>query len=257
MDKHMDEKHGHWLLAKMGKTVLRPGGKELTLELMEGLAINEQDSIVEFAPGMGFTASIALKNGPRSYVGIELNQEAAERLREKINGDGREIRIANAANTDLPADTADKVYGEAMLTMQADHRKSEIIAEAHRILKNGGLYGIHELGLTPDDLDSDTKAQIQRELAEVIKVNARPLTRPEWQGLLEKEGFSVEKVMTKPMHLLEPQRLIDDEGFFRAARFGLNVLTNSEARQRIKAMRQVFRKYGDHMNAIALIASKN
>ena len=28
--KDIQKAHGHWILAKMGKRVLRPGGKELT-----------------------------------------------------------------------------------------------------------------------------------------------------------------------------------------------------------------------------------
>lgn len=52
---------GHWILAKMGKKVLRPGGKELTEKLIQNLEITKDDDIVEFAPGLGYTASIALK----------------------------------------------------------------------------------------------------------------------------------------------------------------------------------------------------
>ena len=48
-------------------------------------------------------------------------------------------------------DSKDKIIGEAMITMHADHRKSEIVREAHRILKKGGLYAVHELGLTPEN----------------------------------------------------------------------------------------------------------
>ncbi|MCW2465123.1 hypothetical protein [Elizabethkingia anophelis] len=31
---------GHWLLAKIGKKVLRAGGKDLTLKMLELLSIN-------------------------------------------------------------------------------------------------------------------------------------------------------------------------------------------------------------------------
>ena len=65
----------------------------------------------------------------------------------------------------------------------------------------------------PEALDESVKAHIQRELAEVIKVNARPLTPDEWKKVLEKEGFSILNIETAPMHLLEPKRIISDEGF--------------------------------------------
>ncbi|MCD8453264.1 class I SAM-dependent methyltransferase [Tenacibaculum finnmarkense genomovar ulcerans] len=255
-NKKLDTKQGHWILAKMGKKVLRPGGKELTLKLIDGLEIKKTDKVVEFAPGLGFTARITLENNPEKYTGVELNEEATAILRKTINGKNREIIIGNASDSTLPENSSDKVYGEAMLTMHADHRKSEIIKEAHRILKKGGLYGIHELGLTSNEIDTTTKAKIQRELAEVIKVNARPLTQKEWSDLLEKEGFKIVKVFQNPMHLLEPKRVIQDEGFLRTLKIIGNVITHPKARKRILAMRKVFRKYETKMNAIAIIAEK-
>ena len=143
-----------------------------------------------------------------------------------------------------------------MLTMHADHRKTEIIREAHRILKKGGLYAIHELGLTPNNISEEKKAEIQKDLAIAIKVNARPLTESEWTKLLEQEGFLVKKIITNPMHLLESKRVIDDEGFFRTIKIMFNILTNSLARKRIFEMRKVFRKHQNNLNAICIIAEK-
>ena len=141
-----------------------------------------------------------------------------------------------------------------MLTMHADHRKSEIIKESHRILKKGGLYGIHELGLK--DVNEHLKSEIQRELALTIKVNARPLTEVEWQELLEQEGFLIRKVFTNQMLLLETKRVVGDEGFFRSLKIGFNILKNGQARRRIVEMRNIFKKYRAHMNSIAIIAEK-
>ncbi|MEM9675576.1 MAG: class I SAM-dependent methyltransferase [Bacteroidota bacterium] len=252
----INREQGHWILAKMGKKVLRPGGKELTMKLIHNLDITPDDDIVEFAPGLGFTASVALENQPKSYTGIELNEAAAAILRKTIYGENRKIIIGNAANSSLEDEVADIVYGEAMLTMQADHRKAAIIREAKRILKSGGRYGIHELGLSPADLGDATKATIQRELAQVIKVNARPLTVPEWSSLLENEGFRILRTVTNPMYLLEPQRMVDDEGLFRTFKIAFNILTHPKERQRILAMRKTFRKYQSKLNAVAIVAEK-
>lgn len=46
---------GHWLLTRLGKRVLRPGGSELTRALLDGLPIAPADKEVEFAPGLGVT----------------------------------------------------------------------------------------------------------------------------------------------------------------------------------------------------------
>jgi ubiquinone/menaquinone biosynthesis C-methylase UbiE len=254
--KSLQTDQGHWILARMGKKVLRPGGRELTTKLVENLAISEKDKVVEFAPGLGFTASLVLKSNPTSYTGVELNEDAAEILRKKIQGENKKIIIANASESTLEAESADKVYGEAMLTMQSHKGKMAIIKEAHRILKDGGLYGIHELGLTPDEMPEKSKSAIQKELANVIKVNARPLTVTEWKGLLEECGFAIERVETNSMSLLEKKRMIEDEGLLRTIKIGYNIMTHPRERKHIMNMRTTFRKHKEHLNAIAIVAKK-
>ncbi|MBS1621246.1 MAG: methyltransferase domain-containing protein [Bacteroidetes bacterium] len=255
-NQYIDTRQGHWLLSKMGKKVLRPGGKELTLKLLEGMEISGKDDVVEFAPGIGFTAFKVLAKNPRSYTGIELNKEAAAGLKREIKGLNRQIIVANAAATPLPSSSVDKVYGEAMLTMHVDKRKSEIIREAARILRPGGYYGIHELGLTPDDISEENKDLVQRDLSTCIKVNARPLTKSEWSQLLQNEGFEIINIYTNSMLLLETRRIIDDEGFFRTLKISYNILRDTSARKRINEMKCVFKKYKNLMNAVAIIARK-
>ncbi len=77
MTKHkkMDNTQGHWILAKMGKRVLRPGGLELTQKMIDHLDISHNDDVVEFAPGIGITAQITLDKKPHSYTGVELNEQ--------------------------------------------------------------------------------------------------------------------------------------------------------------------------------------
>lgn len=254
--KEIDKMPGHWLLARIGKKVLRPGGKELTQKMIDELHITSDNDIVEFAPGLGFTAALALTHTPHSYTGVDAEAEAITLLQSKFKAKNISFLQGNAAQTSLQSNSKDRVYGEAMLTMHADHRKADIIREAARILKKGGLYGIHELGLTPDNLDEKTKALAQKELALSIKVNARPLTANEWKQLLEENGFKVKKIMNAPMHLLESARMIDDEGILRTAKITFNILINGKARRRILNMRRVFRKYEGQMNAVAIIAEK-
>ncbi len=187
---------------------------------------------------------------------MELNEEAAHRLRKKISGPTRNVVNTNAADSGLKAASADKVIGEAMLTMQADHKKTEIIREAFRVLKNGGLYGIHELGLKPNELDPKVKGSIQRKLTQVSRVNAHPLTLEEWCALLRKEGFKIKEAYASPMHLLKPQRIISDEGILRSAKIGFNILTHPAARKRIRKMRSVFQEYEPQLTAFGIIAEK-
>ena len=159
---------GHWLLARMGKRVLRPGGLELTRHMLYGLSIRESDDVVELAPGLGVTARAALEREPRSYIGIERDEDAAGHVRRYLVGENRRCVVGRAEETGLPDASATVVYGEAMLTMQTAAQKAAIVGEAARVLRAGGRYGIHELSLEPDDLDDAVKSEIQQALSDAI-----------------------------------------------------------------------------------------
>lgn len=57
----MEKMPGHWVLARLGKRVLRPGGRMLTRQMLGALAIGPRDRVVEFAPGLGSTARLTLR----------------------------------------------------------------------------------------------------------------------------------------------------------------------------------------------------
>jgi ubiquinone/menaquinone biosynthesis C-methylase UbiE len=247
---------GHWLLARLGKRVLRPGGRQLTGRMIEALNIRPSDAVVEFAPGLGETARLTLKQNPGSYTAVERDKDAAALVRQLLQGPGQRCVVGLAENTGLPDASTTVVYGEAMLSMQTTLHKCEILQEACRLLKPGGRYGIHELCLIPNDLDESAKLAIQNELATAIHHGTRPLTIAEWRELLESEGFLIQTEAQAPMHLLEPWRIIQDEGMFGAFRFAFNLLCNREARRRVLAMRRIFSKYRDHLAAVMLVGQK-
>lgn len=143
---------GHWLLARLGKRVLRPGGRELTRKMLSLLDIGPTDDVVEFAPGLGVTAKVTLRHNPAPYTGIERDKAAVASVRCYLTGPNQRCLVGSADNTGLPDGSASVVYGEAMLTMQTAEGKARITREAVRLLKAGGRYGIHELCLVPDDL---------------------------------------------------------------------------------------------------------
>ncbi|QOR48689.1 methyltransferase domain-containing protein [Trueperella pecoris] len=250
-------KPGHWLLAKLGKRVLRPGGLELSRRLLAAAAPTSADRVVEFGPGAGKTAEILLAARPAQYTGVELNPDAPQALTDLI-AEYPQARIirADARATGLDEKSADLVVGEAMLTMQSMEDKRAIMAEAFRVLAPGGRYAIQELGFRPDDCPQSVMDELSAAISRLIKVGARPLTLQGWCQMLEECGFEVETRLTNPMLLLEPKRVIADEGLLRALRFFVNVRRNPAARTRIRAMRQAFRANQEHLHAVAIVARK-
>lgn len=248
---------GHWLLARLGKRVLRPGGIGMTQSLLQALAIGPNDEIVEFAPGLGVTARMILTQQPNHYTGVERDSEAVAWTAQKLSGLPNVSIIAGTAdNTRLPQNSASVVVGEAMLSMNTPEHKRRIVAEAYRLLRPGGRYGIHELCIVPDDMPADQKRDIDQALSSAIHVGARPLRTHEWISLLEEPGFQIAEVGYAPMHLLRPSRMIADEGLFGALRIVKNILLDKVARQRVLAMRRVFEQYRERLNAIFIVARR-
>lgn len=250
---------GHWLLARLGKKVLRPGGLELTLAMLDHADIAGRD-VVEFAPGLGRTAAEILRIGPSSYTGVDRSPEAVRIVSDlvgqaRLPKGGRCVQ-ADASDTGLPDAYCDVVVGEAMLTMQTDRHKRAIASEAFRILRPGGCYAVHELGLTPEDIPVRDKVVIQRELARSIKVNARPLSTSEWSEVLGTVGFDVDWSDSAPMALLKIRRNIADEGWSGVFTIARNLIRDPEARGRVLAMRKVFMTYERNLRGLAMVACK-
>lgn len=247
---------GHWVLARLGKRVLRPGGMELTRRMLNRLAVTPADDVIEFAPGMGTTARLTLALAPQSYTAVERDQAAAKIVDSYLAGPKQKCVVGSASETGLAAESATVIYGEAMLTMQTEEMKRSIVREAYRLLKHGGRYGIHEMCLTHESLNDDARQAVERDLTGVVHHGVRPLTVAEWRLLLESEGFEVKATETTSMSLLEPGRLVKDEGVVGAIRFFLNVLRDGEARRRVFEMRRTFRRNRKLIAAVALLAIK-
>ena len=215
--------------------------------------------VVEFAPGLGITAAEILDRNPKTYTGVDQDPDAATATtlstKQARLGIPTEVINGVASDTGLPAGSADLVVGEAMLTMQGEKGKAAIVSEANRILATGGRYAIHELLLTPNNVDQTVADNLRKALATTIKVNARPLTATEWSELLENNGFKVLSIKVAPMGLLQPKQMIEDEGP-RVLKIMFNLARNPQARKRVLAMRKVFSENAQNLGAISIIAEK-
>jgi SAM-dependent methyltransferase len=247
---------GHWLLAGLGKTVLRPGGRRLTDTMLAAVDIGPADRVVELAPGMGATARALLDRRPASYTAVEIDPDAAATTSSAVAPSGGRVVVAPAQKIPLADHCASVVIGEAMLTMQSDDNKAAVVAQAARLLGDGGRYAIHELCLAPDDIDEHLAQEIRDDLSRTIHVGARPLSVASWRALLEAHGLTVESEHRAPMALLSPRRIVADEGLVATAQFFARVARDRTARARVRDMRRCFTRWSDHLAAIALVARR-
>lgn len=253
-DRPAEDAPGHWLLASLGKKVLRPGGRALTEKMLAALQVTDHD-VVELAPGLGLTAGLLLDRQPASYTGVEQDRTASALSIAALGGRGRIVN-GSAQQTGLADASVDVAVNEAMLTMNTDKAKRQIIAEIARVLRPGGQYAIHELALVPDDIAEPAATDLRRALARSIKVNARPLTVAEWTALLADAGFEVDAVYTADMALLEFRRLIADEGVLGMLRIAVNYLRRPDARRRVNGMWLAFHRHRRSLAAVAIVARK-
>ena len=96
---------GHWVLARLGKRVLRPGGMELTRRMIAALTIVSADDVVEFAPGLGITAQLALKRRPASYTAVERDSAAAAIVSSYLKESTQKCVTGSADETGLPGES--------------------------------------------------------------------------------------------------------------------------------------------------------
>lgn len=249
---------GFWLFASLGKRVLRPGGIALTKWMLDQLEIGAEDNVVEYAPGMGVTARLALARNPRGYSAIERDARAAALLRADLRGGERRACI-NADAVDplpFPDGWATVVYGESMLTIHPDADKERILGEVFRVLAPGGRFAMQEISLVPENTSAELGERIRRELVRAVCHPARPQTTARWREILEARGFSVTRETRRPVHLLEPQRLIEDEGAEGALNFLSNTVMDPVASDRVRVIRGLFETYRDHLCGYCCVCRK-
>jgi len=139
--------------------------------------------------------------------------------------------------------------------MQTQNSKETILAEAHRGLRTGGRYGLHELCLL--DTSQDEVKKLRKELSEIVRVNATPLTPIGWSELLLDAGFGITAERIRPMELLQVSRLIEDEGIIGTVKLAWNLVHDAKALERVFSMQRLFQKYHRHLGAISLVARRH
>lgn len=245
---------GHEVLAKAGKTVLRPGGLEATHQLLDWADFQPGETVLELAASFGKSAIWLAKRYRVHVVGIERNPESVRIAQENIRQAGLEgqvdVREGNIFNLTDITETFDYVFAEAILTMQSPSGKAKILEGIQQVLKPQGTFLSHEMLATGD------KAELNRALSQVIRVNAQPLSVEEWQQACEQAGLTIQQSKTGGMGLLNPKRVIEDEGLFPSLKIAWNVLTQAAIRERVLEMKHTFDQYRDQLGYIAFYASK-
>jgi hypothetical protein len=90
----------------------------------------------------------------------------------------------------------------------------------------------------------------------VTRANSTPLSESGWIAVYQNAGLQVEKCQSGAMGLLNLPRMLQDEGFVGTVRILWNILSRSQIRDRILAMRRVFQHYQQDLGYIVISAKK-
>lgn len=243
---------GHQILAAAGKTVLRPGGRAATEQLLNWANFQPGETVLELASSFGESAiAIARRFGVR-VVGVEKNPESVERSRQNIRAAGLESQIEIIEGDifrleEIPGEF-DYVLAEAILTLQSLPGKTKLVESIRKKLKTGGKF------LSQEMLVRDKEDEIHQVLAKVIRVNSSPLSLKRWQELYAQAGLQVQQTDGGGMELLSLSQLIHDEGVGGTIRIAKNILTNPQLRERVLEMRRTYIKYQDELGYVTFCA---
>ncbi|BEU88213.1 class I SAM-dependent methyltransferase [Selenomonas sp. TAMA-11512] len=242
---------GHEFLARLGKTRLRPGGREATDWLLAHADFTPDTRVLEVACNMGTTmVALAEKHGCR-ITGLDMDPDALEKARANIEKHGLggviDVVEGNAMALPFPDASFDVVINEAMLTMLSRADKAKAAAEYFRVLKPGGVLLTQDVVLRTDD---EARAlELRTGISRAIRVHVDPLSQTMWEELFRAAGFSVE-VRTGDMTLLDPVGLVQDEGFDGA----MKIIRNGLHTENIDRFRRMFNFFSDHKKEVAYIA---
>lgn len=248
-----EKKHepGHEFLARLGKTRLRPGGREATEWLLSHVDFTADTRVLEVACNMGTTMiALAETHGCR-ITGLDMNPKALEKARANIEkhglGDVIDVVEGNALALPFPDATFDVVINEAMLTMLPRENKAKAISEYFRVLKPGGILLTHDVALRVSD--ETEAAELRAGISRAINVNVDPLPHALWEKLFRDAGFAIE-VQMGDMTLLDPAGLVRDEGFDGA----MKIIRNGLRTENLERFRKMFNFFFDHNKEFSYIA---
>lgn len=248
MNKYSVIKPLHLSLYQLGKRSIKPGGIKHARSWLRHVGITPLHDVLEICPGSGTNTREILRGTPRSYCALfrkgcmsfNVNRLMKKRNYRAVEG--------FAEKTGLGKGCFDVVVSESIVSTYRKKYKPALLREAHRVLKPGGLYAIHEIAASgySDDYEDFVKIGLLPD---------KPLEPCEWKRLLNDEGFEIKSISCVPYHLFEKYRLVEDEGVRGALRIGINTLINEKSKTVLHALRKLIRHHNS-LCGITIIAQK-
>lgn len=240
----------HEFLSRLGKQILRPGGKKGTNFLLKHTKISASSNVLEVACNQGETLIKLYKKYKCNIVGVDNNQHfinlAQSNIKRKMLGKKIGLLCCDAEKMPFMDNSIDIIITQAMLTMLSDDKFKLVLKEYFRILKPGGLLLTHDLVIYDNSLIN--------QLRSLTLVPVNPKHPKEWKKLFILNDFSIKRELIGKMNLINPLGLLCNEGFntLKILRNGLK----KENKKRFKQLYSFFNKNRKKLGFICLINEK-
>jgi ubiquinone/menaquinone biosynthesis C-methylase UbiE len=249
----------HLFLASLGKTRLRPGGKEATDRIIASCQITSESKVLEVAPNMGTTAMYLAKTFGCHVTGIDIHAPSIEKAKENIKANQLEhlisIQHGNALDLPFENESFDFVINEAMLSMLPHELKQKAISEYFRVLKPGGKLVTHDL-LLKQDPNNELIEERLKNLRKLLIVNAQPMMQEDWHALFESVPFKDINYQTGKMVLLSLKGLLVDEGWEGLLNIINNAMKDPDSKEYLFDLIKTFDDNDDLYGHITFSATK-
>lgn len=249
----------HLFLASLGKTRLRPGGKEATERIIDYCDITESTEVLEIAPNMGTTAIYLAKKYGCKVTGVDLHIPSVEKAKENIKTNELEhlidIQHGNALSLPFPDESFDVVINEAMLSMLPYEHKKKAVSEYFRVLKPGGRLVTHDLLLKQDEELEIVQEKLAL-LRKLLVVNAQPMSELGWKSVFDEAGFQEVSYQTGKMALLSLKGILIDEGWEGLVSILKNAMKDEDAKDYFFELVKIFDENDDIYGHITFTVTK-
>ena len=257
--KNEKEPNFHVIAARIGKTLLRPGGSDATRNAHEQANIQPGDTVLELSAGLGRSGiELAKRYGAKvTLTDIDTTRlEKAKEFATKVDvSDLVSVQELDMFKIDagLGMDSMfDVAQTEASLTHYPRSRKAKFF---EGVAKHANKFILHEVCFKTDDV---TRQELtKKDLSKVLNIGFIPETEEMWQQLLSDAGFAIDHVNTGNLALLNPVSLAKDEGILGFAKIVFNIATQPYLRSRMVATKGAIEKHADNLGYITIVASRN
>ncbi len=228
---------------KLGMQVLHPGGLQATKFLAEKCKVSRNMMILDAGCGSGSSSIFLAKRYGCQVVGIDVDPtsllKAHEKARRRKVLDKVAFRLADLNSLSLQDVTFDGAIFQASLIFC---EKTSVLRQVSQKIRPGGFLGAVELAwkIPPT---ANAMAKVKSVLC-AAAVNAEQHDR--WIAQFERAGFRVE---TSEIHDLDFgfRFMLSNEGFFSTLKIASKCIANREARDKTRAIANLFREVGAYL----------